>query len=110
MALADVRRGAALFRQMDTPILGLIENMAYFEQPDGERLPVFGEGGARQAAKALDVPFIGEVPLIPLLRAASDAGTPLGAYDPDNPNSLIFQDLAGKIADTLQLVPGESPS
>ena len=110
MALADVRRGAALFRQMDTPVLGLIENMAYLDQPDGERLPLFGEGGARKAAEELDVPFLGEVPLIPLLRAASDSGTPLGAYDPDNPNAEIFRDLARKVADKLSLVPGEQAS
>ncbi len=110
MALADVRRGVSLFRQMETPVLGLIENMAYFDQPDGTRLPIFGEGGARKAALELKVPFLAEVPLIPLLQAASDAGTPLGAYDPETPSAGIFKQLARDIAEKLDLVPIENPS
>ncbi|MEM9170638.1 MAG: Mrp/NBP35 family ATP-binding protein [Pseudomonadota bacterium] len=101
MALADVRRGVSLFRKVDVPVLGVIENMAYLEGPDGARTPLFGEGGARAAAVALGAPFLGEIPIYPALRAASDAGTPIVAADPDAPAAQRFRDLAAALARAL---------
>ena len=79
MALADVRRGAAFFRKTNTPVLGVIENMAWLEGADGARMHLFGEGGAQKAAADLEAPFLGALPIMPDLRAASDAGAPLTA-------------------------------
>lgn len=95
MALADMRRGVALFRKTGTPVLGVVENMAWLETADGERQYIFGEGGAAHAAKNLDAPFLGAVPLYPELRAASDDGRPLAAGD--HPASAQFMEIAKKI-------------
>ena len=96
MALADMRRGVTLFRQTETPVIGVIENMAWLEAPDGERQYIFGEGGARKAAAALDAPFLGAVPLYPDLRQASDDGRPLAGAD--HPSAEIFSAIAEKVA------------
>lgn len=101
MALADMRRGAQLFRKTGTPILGVIENMAWLETETGERLYLFGEGGAERAAMALNAPFLGAVPLAPELRIASDEGSPIAAGD--HPAADVFKNLAQKIASTLPL-------
>lgn len=75
VALADVRRGVAMFRKTNVPVLGIVENMAWFEDPaSGNRTFIFGEGGARRMAETLSIPLLGEVPLLPEIRAAGDAG------------------------------------
>ena len=99
MALADMRRGVALFRKVDVPVIGVIENMAWVETPQCERLDIFGEGGARRAAAALGAPFLGALPLFPDLRAACDAGAPLSA---EAPASKAFDAIAGTIVAQLQ--------
>lgn len=76
VALADVRRGVDLFRKTSVPILGVIENMAWFELPDGSRSHVFGEGGAQRTATEMNVPFLGALPLLPELRIGGDQGKP----------------------------------
>ena len=101
MALADVRRGVALFRKTDVPIIGVIENMAWLESDTGERQYLFGEGGARRAAEKLDAPFLGAIPLYPALRAASDEGRPLAASN--HPAADVFKELAEKLAGALSL-------
>lgn len=95
MALADMRRGVSLFRQAKTPIIGIIENMAWLEMPDGSRQYIFGEGGARKAAEKLDAPFLGSIPLYPELRQASDEGMPLAARE--HPASDSFNEIAHTI-------------
>ncbi len=94
MALADVRRGLAMFEKTRAPILGVIENMAYFETPDGKRTHIFGEGGARRTAEAAGVPFLGEVPIDVALRESCDAGAPLTVTQPDHAVSLRFRAMA----------------
>ncbi len=96
MALADVRRGVQLFRKAETPVLGVIENMAWLELPTGERQYLFGEGGAARAAEELGAPFLGAIPLFPDLRIASDEGQPIAAAD--HPAAEVFKALAKKIA------------
>lgn len=81
LALADVRRGVALFQKTNVPVLGVIENMSWLETANGERQYLFGQDGARDAAQRLDVPFLGATPIIQQLREASDAGTPLAANE-----------------------------
>lgn len=94
VALADVRRGVAMFEKTHVPILGIIENMAWLEQPDGQRLHLFGEGGARRTAEAFAVPFLGELPIDIALRQSADEGRPLVAAAPDHPMSVRFIAMA----------------
>jgi ATP-binding protein involved in chromosome partitioning len=94
LALADVRRGLAMFEKTRAPILGIIENMAYFEAPDGTRTHIFGEGGARRTAEAAGAPFLGEIPIDVGLRESGDAGAPLVVTQPSSPVSLRFREIA----------------
>ncbi len=95
LSLIDARRGITMFRKVDVPILGLIENMAHFLCPTcGTEHAIFGQGGARAEAARLGVPFLGAVPLTMELRAASDAGQPIVARDPDGPLGRIYLDAA----------------
>jgi ATP-binding protein involved in chromosome partitioning len=97
VALADVRRGIAMFEKTHVPILGVIENMAWLEQADGSRLHVFGEGGARRTAEAFGVPFLGELPIEVSLRESADAGAPLVARAPDSPMAQRFMVMAAAV-------------
>ena len=95
LALIDARRGIAMFRKVDVPVLGLVENMSHFLCPDcGARHAPFGHGGAEAEAARLGVPFLGGVPLDMELRRASDAGRPITARDPDGPIGRVYQKLA----------------
>lgn len=94
MALADVRRGIAMFEKTRAPVLGIIENMAYFETPDGQRTHIFGEGGARRTAEQSGAPFLGEIPIDIALRESSDAGRPLVATAPEHALTQRFREIA----------------
>jgi ATP-binding protein involved in chromosome partitioning len=94
MALADVRRGLAMFEKTHAPVLGVIENMAYFETPDGARAHIFGEGGARRVAADAGIPFLGEIAIDIALRQASDDGAPLVAAAPAHPLTAVFHAIA----------------
>ncbi len=97
VALADVRRGVNMFRKAEVPILGVVENMSGFIHPEtGERIDIFGKGGAERVAGELDALFLGEIPLDPKLRESSDEGKPV-ATDPDSPLGKVFADLADKV-------------
>lgn len=93
MALADVRRGLAMFEKTKAPVLGIIENMAYFEA-SGQRTYIFGEGGARRTAEQAGVPFLGDIPIDVALRESADAGAPLVAHQPTHPVSGRFNEIA----------------
>ncbi|MDF1606836.1 Mrp/NBP35 family ATP-binding protein [Hoeflea sp. YIM 152468] len=98
LALIDARKGLKMFRKVDVPILGIIENMSYFLCPDcGDKQDIFGHGGARAEAERIGVPFLGEVPLVMAIRQLSDSGTPVVASDPDGVQSLIYRDIAGRL-------------
>ena len=88
------RRSAQMADKVNLKIAGVIENMSSFTAPDGERYPIFGEGGGRRLADELDVPLLGEVPLTMPLRAQSDAGVPLVAIDPDDPAAQAVRHAA----------------
>jgi ATP-binding protein involved in chromosome partitioning len=95
LALIDARRGIAMFRKVDVPILGLIENMAHFVCTEcGTQHALFGTGGAQAEAERMGVPFLGAVPLTMDLRAASDSGQPIVARDPDGPLGRLYIDMA----------------
>ncbi|WP_312361131.1 iron-sulfur cluster carrier protein ApbC [Ensifer sp.] len=98
LALIDARKGLTMFRKVEVPVLGIIENMSYFVAPDtGKRYDIFGHGGARKEAERIGVPFLGEVPLTMGIRETSDAGTPLVVSDPDGEIARIYRDIATKV-------------
>jgi ATP-binding protein involved in chromosome partitioning len=108
LALADVRRGLAMFEKTHAPVLGIVENMAWYETPAGERVPLFGEGGARRTAEEFGAPFLGELPLDQRLRESCDEGAPLVAAQPDHPLSQRF--LAIAEAALAQVAEGVKPA
>lgn len=108
LALIDARKGLNMFRRVDVPVLGIVENMSYFLCPDcGGRHDIFGHGGARAEAEKLGVPFLGEVPLDMQIRETSDAGTPVVVSDPDGQHAKIYRDIAEKVMGELQRYEGE---
>jgi ATP-binding protein involved in chromosome partitioning len=101
LALIDARRGIAMFRRVNVPVLGIVENMSYFLCPKcGARSDIFGHGGARQEAERLKVPFLGEVPLHMNIREKSDAGLPVVATEPEG-LMPVYRDMAIKVHDQL---------
>jgi ATP-binding protein involved in chromosome partitioning len=110
LALIDARRGIAMFRKVSIPILGIVENMSYFVCPDcGGRHDIFGHGGARAEAGKLGVPFLGEVPLDPVLRERSDEGRPIVATEPDSPHTAIYRAIAEQVWAAIS-AEGAAPS
>ncbi len=111
VALADARRGAAMFRKMGVPVLGLIENMSYYCCPEcGARGDIFGHGGARLEAARLGVPFLGEVPLLRAVRAAADAGTPIVLAEPAGDAARAYGTLADALWQALAGRPNDAPA
>ena len=95
LALIDARKGLNMFRRVDVPVLGIVENMSYFICPScGERSDIFGHGGAEAEARNIGVPFLGAVPLHMDIRAKSDAGTPVVVASPDSEHAKIYQQIA----------------
>ena len=107
LALIDARKGLNMFRKVDVPLLGIVENMSYFVAPDtGTRYDIFGHGGARNEAERLGVPFLGEVPLEMAIRESSDAGTPVVVSQPDGPHAKVYRDIAAKVIEQLEAGKG----
>jgi len=103
LALIDARKGLSMFRKVDVPVLGIIENMSTFICPKcGERSDIFGHGGAELEAEKLAVPFLGGVPLHMSIRATSDAGLPIVATAPSSPEAMIYQEIAVKAWQQVQ--------
>ncbi len=103
LSLIDARRGLAMFRKVDVPVLGIVENMSYFQCPHcGTKSDIFGHGGARHEAERLGVPFLGEIPLHMSIRTASDSGTPVVESEPDGPHAAIYRAIGEKVRDQLQ--------
>lgn len=103
LALIDARRGVAMFKRVNVPVLGVVENMSYFLCPEcGTRSDIFGHGGARHEAERLGVPFLGEVPLHITIREKSDAGLPVVATEPDGPHAKIYRDIAAKVLEQIK--------
>ncbi|MBP2235464.1 ATP-binding protein involved in chromosome partitioning [Sinorhizobium kostiense] len=102
LALVDARKGLAMFRKVEVPVLGIVENMSYFIAPDtGKRYDIFGHGGARKEAERIGVPFLGEVPLTIGIRETSDAGTPLVVSEPQGEVAQIYRDVAARVWEQL---------
>jgi ATP-binding protein involved in chromosome partitioning len=98
LALIDARKGLNMFKRVNVPVLGIVENMSYFVcNKCGERHEIFGHGGARAEAEKLGIPFLGEVPLDADLRARSDEGNPVVATAPQSMHAAIYRDIARHI-------------
>jgi ATP-binding protein involved in chromosome partitioning len=103
LALIDARRGVEMFRKVDAPILGIIENMSTFICPNcGVRHDIFGHGGARKEAARIGVPFLGEIPLELELRETSDAGCPIVASQPSSPTTAAFRNIARRVKAAIE--------
>lgn len=103
LALIDARKGLNMFRRVDVPVLGIIENMSYFACPKcGERSEIFGHGGAKSEAEKLGVAFLGEVPLDIELRKRSDEGQPIVVSQPNSEHAGIYRDIAAKVSAEIE--------
>jgi ATP-binding protein involved in chromosome partitioning len=108
LALIDARKGLNMFRQVNVPVLGIIENMSYFICPKcGERSDIFGHGGAEHEAETLGLPFLGAVPLHIDIRVRSDAGQPIVATQPAGVHARIFREIAARAWSEVALQQGQ---
>lgn len=104
VALDDAVRAVRMFQQLNTPVLGLIENMSYLIGPDGRRIDIFGSGGAEREARRLGLPFLGALPLFPELRMHSDAGTPHANFDgPSRELAACLETLTANLVAQVEL-------
>jgi ATP-binding protein involved in chromosome partitioning len=98
VSIEDASRGLAMFRQLEVPILGIIENMSYLELPDGSQMDVFGSGGGEQLAQAMQAPFLGKVPMDPEVRIGGDSGKPVLVSKPDSAAAKSLHEIARQVA------------
>jgi ATP-binding protein involved in chromosome partitioning len=103
VSLDDALRGLEMFRQLNVPILGVVENMSYLELPDGTRVDVFGTGGGERLAHASGVPFIGAVPMDPTVRQGGDTGRPIVISNPDSAAARALAAIAGDVAAKISM-------
>ena len=103
IATLDAKKALKMFEKVEVPVLGIVENMSYFQCPHcGTRSDIFGHGGARHEAEKLGVPFLGEIPLHIAIRTASDSGNPVVESEPDGPHAAIYRAIGGKVREQLQ--------
>ena len=104
VSVADVRKAVGMFRQLNIPILGVVENMSYFLCGHcNERTDIFGNGGGRNMAEEMKIPFLGEVPIDTLVRSAGDEGRPIVSAAPEAPAAKAFAAIAGKVAAQISI-------
>lgn len=99
VALLDVRKAFAMFRKMNVPVLGVVENMSHFTCPHcGEKTAIFGDGGGKRLSEEMGVPLLGQIPLDPEVRKGGDEGLPIVLRKPDSSQAQAFRELAAAIA------------
>lgn len=98
VSLEDAGRGLNMFKTLEVPILGVIENMSYLELPDGSKMDLFGAGGGEKLAQATETTFLGQVPIDQNVRIGGDTGKPIVDAHPDSPVAKAFTEIAQKIA------------
>ncbi len=103
VSLEDASRGMQMFRELNVPILGVVENMSFLELPDGTRVDVFGQGGGEQLAKSANVPFLGAIPMDPKVRVGGDQGKPIVISDPDSASGKALRSIAEQLAARLSV-------
>ncbi|MAF26267.1 MAG: P-loop NTPase [Gemmatimonadota bacterium] len=110
MSVADTRRGIGAFRVLRVPILGLVENMSAFACPDcGESADLFGAGGGERAARELELPFLGRIPVDPAVTASGDDGVPLAAADPESPVSVAMDTITRTVVAEMARIRDDAP-
>ena len=106
IALVDVRRGVAMFKEVGTPVLGVIENMSYYLcRKCGHRHEIFAHGGGRQMADEMNIPFLGEIPIVRELREGGDTAHPIVVTFPDHPVTAAFKSIAAKVLEAVEHRP-----
>lgn len=108
VSLEDATRGLEMFRQLNVPILGIVENMSYLELPDGTRMDIFGSGGGEKMAKSTGVPFIGTIPMDASVRVGGDGGMPIVVSAPNSPAAIALKAIAMDIAAKLSVASFQS--
>jgi ATP-binding protein involved in chromosome partitioning len=98
VSLEDASRGLEMFRTLDVPILGVVENMSYLTLPDGSKMDVFGQGGGEALARKYEVPFLGSIPMDPIVRVGGDTGKPVIMTQPDSDAAVALIKIAEQIA------------
>ncbi|NBV03917.1 MAG: sodium:proton antiporter, partial [Acidimicrobiia bacterium] len=96
------RLSAAMAEKVNLPVRGVIENMSWFTGDDGKRYEIFGSGGGAELAAELDVPLLGQLPLVPALREGGDDGRPIAAVEPDSEAARVFAEIARAVAEDLR--------
>src|SRR5262245_30771950 len=105
VALLDVRKALGMFRKLNVPVLGVVENMSYFVAPDtGTRYAVFGEGGGAHIAEEFGVPLLGQIPLEIETRKGGDAGVPITVGQPASAQAAAFRDVAAGVVARIEAV------
>jgi ATP-binding protein involved in chromosome partitioning len=103
VALSDVRKGMTMFKKVNVPLLGVIENMSHFVCGHcGERTEIFSHGGGEQAAKKFEVPFLGRIPLDPAIREGGDQGNPIVVKDPESPQTQAFLQIVRTLVSQIE--------
>lgn len=112
VSLIDARKGLEMFRQVRVPVLGIVENLSYFLGADGRRYEIFRHGGGRRLAEAAGVPFLGDIPIDPLVAECGDQGDPIVHKHPDSPVAQAYLALATTVANEVAKAgaPQELPS
>jgi ATP-binding protein involved in chromosome partitioning len=100
-SLGVVRKGIAMFRKVNVPILGIVENMSWFTTPNGERVEIFGHGGGQEEAARQEVPFLGEVPIFTEIREGGDCGMPIVVSTPNHAAGKAFIQIAETLRQKL---------
>jgi ATP-binding protein involved in chromosome partitioning len=104
VSVSDVRKAVGMFRQLNIPVLGVVENMSTFACPHcGERTDIFGHGGGKAMADEFKIPFLGEVPIDTRVRTGGDSGQPVVVAAPDSPAAQAFREVAGRVAAQLSI-------
>ncbi|MFQ5588581.1 MAG: Mrp/NBP35 family ATP-binding protein [Nitrospiria bacterium] len=111
VSLLDSKKGLAMFKKVNVPILGIVENMSYFECPHcHEATEIFSRGGGRTAAEKLDLSFLGEVPIDPAIRMGGDTGHPIVTSNPSSPQALAFMEIAKNLTEQVASKNSEKTS
>lgn len=111
VSVLDVERGISMFNQVNTPVLGVVENMSYFECPKcGKHDDVFGSGGAVRIEQSLGIPVLGRIPLVVDIRVSGDAGVPLVVDQRDHPVSGIYREIAERVLEGVAREREEAPA
>ncbi|MCQ3954091.1 MAG: chromosome partitioning protein, partial [Chloroflexi bacterium] len=103
VSLEDAGRGLNMFKTLEVPILGIVENMSYLEMPDGTKMDLFGSGGGERLAQSTETTFLGQIPIDPNVRIGGDTGKPIVDSNPESPVAKAFDEIAMKIAQKVSV-------